>query len=148
MKYIKALVRAPVRDDMPFIYSSWLKSYSKHEDSVRMRKSTYFRYYKKVLDAILMSNKILIACNPDDAGQVYGYIVYNEDAHKELGVTVLHYVYVKYTFRKLGIARYLLNQIEDNLGTGLIVCTFSNRVFDRTHKKYNLTYDPALRVGL
>jgi GNAT superfamily N-acetyltransferase len=133
-------LRLVTPQDMPFIYNSWLKSYTENnKDFKRMGQGVYFSNYKKVLSRILDDALIVIACNPDDKEQVYGYVVAEEHAN------VCHYIYVKYTFRKLGIARRLLKNIHPELSEVPLACTFANKNYDLLRTKYLLTYNPFLR---
>lgn len=133
-------LRDPQADDFSFVFNSWLMSNQENEDSKRMKKSTYFKIYKQILDSVLVKANILVACNPDDEAQVYGYLVYNR-----LDLLVVHYIYVKYTYRKLGIARAMLKHLEPEVPDKQFICTFANRVYDRKKQHYNVIYDPSLR---
>jgi GNAT superfamily N-acetyltransferase len=127
-----------------FIYNSWLKSYGKSTEARRMTARVYFLNFEKIIDDIFSSNAyVALALNPDDTDQILGYVVFNWD--EELGLSLFHYVYVKEAFRKLGIAKKLVEQVHAKLGEEPMICTFANHIFDDLKDKYLLTYNPFMR---
>lgn len=138
---IPILLRAPKAEDINFIYSSWLKSYRNSEDASRMSNEVYYGHHKKVIEQLLQTSNAVIACNPADPDQVYGYTIFQVVN----GVMVIHYTYTKFTFRKLGIAKEMIHANFPTLGTEPIVVTHANRVFDNVKEKYLLVYNPYIR---
>ena len=101
--------RAPTQDDVGFIYNSWLKSHRGNSAWARdMPAQVYFSNHKKVLAKLLEGSGILVACNPENTEQIFGYGVYQPTTG---GVTVLHYVYVKHPYRRLGIGGDIVQTI-------------------------------------
>lgn len=97
-----------IGDAKSLIYATWLRSY--HSASLRTKtipKDTFFREHHKVIDRILdrPETKVRLAVMPDDPSVVFGWAVTE-------GPDVVHYVYVKPSFRKYGIARALLSGIS------------------------------------
>lgn len=91
-------IRSVSSKDIPFIYSSWLKSYKFGSDSMKnMRSSVFFENYREILDIILTKSEILIACLKEDEDVILGYICYEPTA-------IVHYCFIKEAFRNLGIA--------------------------------------------
>lgn len=89
-------------DDIPFIYSTWLKSYRTGSGlGLASGKHAYFITYNLIIDYILEKPDahVWVAVKPDEPNVIYGYLVCEP--------TILHYVYVKDGFRKLGIAASL-----------------------------------------
>jgi GNAT superfamily N-acetyltransferase len=121
-----------------FVYNSWLKSYGKSREPQRMSFKVYFHNYTKILDGILADCYVAFALNPDDLDQIFGFVVFNYD--EDINLTVIHYIYVKEAFRKLGLARKLMQQIQPALGTEPMICTFANHVFDDLREKYLLAF--------
>lgn len=140
---MKCSMRETTAEDLPFIFNSWLKSFRFNEDASRMSNGVYFGYFKELVTGLLESSSIVVACNPDDSTQIYGYAVYD---HKEdIDLFVLHYIYVKYPFRNLGIGKRILETVHKELGIEPFVCTFASRVFDNLKEQYLITYNPFLR---
>lgn len=100
------LIREPFKDDISFIYATWLNSLYTDSWMRSIRKSVYFDNYKKVLDRILLRAKITIACKPDDPTVIFGYLI------SEPGI--VHYSFVKDAFRKLGVAKSLYKHVFPN----------------------------------
>ncbi len=99
-------VREPEPEDLPFIYSSWLKSL---QPSLSMiDKSIFFKYHKRLIDSILRRSQVIISVNPNELGQIFGYAVF-EHVHNR--VMILHFVYAKHTYRRLGIATELYHLV-------------------------------------
>ena len=86
---------------------------------------------------------MLVACNPSDPSQLYGYIL----AGEEEGVIVIHFLYVKHTFRNMGIGKTLLDAVGHS-SDNAAVYTHHTRMADRLSSKYNLVYHPYLLFDL
>lgn len=95
-------IREALDTDLPFIYSSWLKSLRYGSETFRgVRNHIFFPHYNHVIDYILSSPeiKILVACHREHPETVFGYIVYEPK--------IIHYIYVKKDFCRFGIGRFL-----------------------------------------
>src|SRR4051812_3597276 len=90
-------IRYATNEDIPFIFSSWLKCF---RDTGLMNRGVpntiYFQNHHKILQKIAQRAKIYVACNASDVSQIYGWIAgeYIE------GTFVLHFIYIKHAFRK------------------------------------------------
>ncbi len=96
-------IRNANSQDIPFIYSTMLKSL--HTDThlgKSIRSTTFFKEYRCVIDDILFDSSVLIACDPENAEVIYGYLIYQKP-------NILHYGYTKEAFRKLHIQTRLIN---------------------------------------
>ncbi len=137
----KVYFRDAIEEDISFIFNSWLKSYRNARAVSGIASSIYFSEHHKVLERIMKSCKVTIASNPADKSQIYGYIVFEEIS----GITVIHYSYVKHTFRKMGIAKTLLGTVKKDLSTGSMY-SHSTLSGDRIAPKYNMVYSPYLAL--
>lgn len=90
-------------EDNNFIINSWIKSYRKYSS---VSNDVYYVEQEKLIKSILKRNwtSVNIACNPEDYGQIYGYIVTDAAA-----VPIVHYCFVKQVFRGMGIATHLFH---------------------------------------
>lgn len=88
------------------IFATWLRSYQTSSLMTKaIPKETFFGEHHKVIERILSRNPtVRLAVIPDDQDVVLGWSV------TEPGI--VHYVYVKPSFRKYGIARALLDHVE------------------------------------
>lgn len=110
------LIRPAIPSDIPFIYSTWLKSF-KYDSALgkSMRKSVFFESYREVIDNILDQSSVAVACMQDDPNVIIGYAVY--EAYSMFDCNILHYAFVKESFRGLKVATSLLRIIDNKKPT-------------------------------
>lgn len=132
--------------DKSFIYSTWLKSYRSSNFAKEMDNPIYFLHHKQYIERVLEDENsvFLIVCDVEDPEQIYSYICYRQlNPNSSI---ILDYIYTKYTYRKLGIASRLLDQViqlsKDQRRD--IFCTHAGRQFTKYKDKYNLIYNPYL----
>ena len=132
-------LRPMVEDDLAFIFNSWLKSYRFSHFGEKITNTIYFSDHHKIIERLIDHSKVLVACNQEDPTQVYGYIVGGESE----GTFVLHFIYVKHTFRNMGVGKTLLDAMgHDKEVAG--VYTHHTRMADKLAAKYNFVYHPYL----
>lgn len=135
-------IRKANQEDVNFIFNSWLKSYRSSLFAKPMTNTVYYSEHHKVLERLAKNSEVIVACSKDDPTQLYGYIC----AEKIEGVFVLHYVYVKHTYRNMGIAKLLLNTLDrDPEQAGCY--THHTRIAEKLAAKYNLIYHPYLLIN-
>jgi len=109
----EVLIRPPAAEDLPFIFSSWLKSYRDSDCAKHIPNEPYFRFHHKIVESILSrasesgTATIKIACLADSSENILGWLVSEGP--------VLHYVYIKNAFRRLGIASKLLGDYRPQI---------------------------------
>jgi hypothetical protein len=97
--------RSGTPEDIPFIFSSWLKSYRKGSwGESHPIADRYFKLQHDVIEGIMRDCRVVVACDPEDHAHLFGYIVFRPHD----GYSIIDWVYVKKPFRKLGIAATLL----------------------------------------
>ncbi len=133
----KVSLRAATQDDVGFIFNSWLKSYRQAPATQGIPSQIFFSEHHKLVERLLTSSNVIVACDPEDPSQLFGYIC----ASKVEGILAIHYVYIKHTFRGLGIGKMLLNALEHD-PSAAAVFTHSTRVATKLASKYNLIYHP------
>jgi len=132
-------LRPIIEDDTAFIFNSWLKSYRFSHFGEKITNTIYFAEHHKVIERLIDNSKVLVACNPEEPSQVYGYIIGEEVD----GIFVLHFIYVKHTFRNMGVGKTLLDAWgHDKEKAG--VYTHHTRMADKLAAKYNFVYHPYL----
>lgn len=150
VSYVPATMRLAVDDDHNFIYHSWLKSYraswSRGHNPVRyVHKDIYYQNHKHIIADILRESITVVAVNPEDAGQIFGYIVCQPTRE---GVGVLHYCFVKQAYRGLGVGTMLYNEARTvtHHDTELpMACSHATGVFyAELGKRYNIIFNPYL----
>jgi hypothetical protein len=138
-KQLPILIRDADPSDVSFIFNSWLKSYRNGHLCRGVDNTIYYAEHHKLIERILKTATVKIACDPKDIATIYGYICYE----KIDGIFVAHFAYTKNTFRSLGVLTQLIKEIDhDFAGAGL----FTHRN-DRTEflaAKYHLIYHPYI----
>lgn len=141
-KTLPIAIREATEGDIPFLFSSWLKSFRSGLLPREVDNTIYFTEHHKVVEKLLKCSTTLIATSPDDPATIYGYVVYQ---HID-GILTLHYCYVKHTFRGMGVLRQLLKSIEHDWNTtGLF--SHMTKIFERLSLKYNLVYHPYILIN-
>lgn len=103
---IPVLLREANALDAPFIMNSWLWGFRSSAFASAVSNSEYFPGHQALILEILARSQALIAYNPEDPTQYYGWVCF--ETLTEL--PVVHFVSVKQAFRGFGIARKLLTQ--------------------------------------
>ncbi len=102
-------IRPAVAADVPWIYSSWMKSYREHGSGIgRIPKEVYRVYHRRGIERITARDGMItiVACNPDDNEQIFGWLCGTVDFEKKSAV--LHFGHVKSERRRQGIMRALV----------------------------------------
>jgi len=141
IKDLPIALRQAHQGDVPFIFNSWLKSYRNSKFSKNIPTSVYFSEHHKVLEEIALNDQIYVACNTEDESQIFGYVAATEID----GIFLLHYVYVKQPYRKIGLAKFMVESVRKKLDD-LAFCTHLSNTMEKTAEKYNLIYSPYLAL--
>lgn len=132
----------PEDKDIPFIRDSWLKSYRDSEWVAGIPSDIFYRSHGAIVGELLYNSIIKTARWSKDHNQIYGWIA----AEKYKDALVIHYVYVKSAFRKMGIGRTLFFSLED-IKTQDLLCTHRTWTHKWLSKKINIKYNPYLLMG-
>jgi hypothetical protein len=138
----KIRIREANEVDVNFIFSSWLKSYRLSSFAKQISNAVYFPEQHKLIENLLKSSVVLVACNIEDPDQVYGWVC----ATKIMSVYCLHYIYIKQQFRKFGIARFLMQTSGHNPDIIGLYTHHTNVMADMA-KKANLVYHPYINIS-
>ena len=135
-------IRSLKEEDESFIYSSWLKSYRNSDFASQVSNDIYYSSHKKIIEDLMNNNNVefKILCEPDDEEHLYGYLAY-----EKLGaINIVHFIYVKYNYRKFGLAKQLMEDSIDNLGEQDLYCSHAPKSFKSLKEKYKLVYTPYI----
>jgi GNAT superfamily N-acetyltransferase len=135
-------IREVMHGDEAFIFSSWIKSY---RDSIKelgilrpIRPDIYYSgQHIKIEEIIKRGATILIASEEEDPTQIYGWVCFEgmpPDA-------ILHFVYVKANFRRMGLGSTLINEA---IKGSPAFFTHDSIYADYFKGKLPLTYNPFL----
>lgn len=131
-------------EDLNFIYSSWLKSHRDSQFAKNVPSDLYYHYQKDLIDRILERSQVLVAVNPDLPSQIFGWSVGEQRGN----IHILHYVYVKYPYRKLGIAKALAGPFVHANGGRPTLCTSRTWKGRQSPFEGRLIYNPYLLMEL
>ncbi len=132
-------LRAPYNMDINFIYDSWLHNYRKSPSSTHIHSNTYYPEQRQIIEDLLLTASTIVACNPDNDEQIYGYIVFKRP-------NTLHYVLVKHIYRRMGVCRKLMEAAfpEAILNDKPIYATHSTTKLRRLSTPFHVIYDERL----
>jgi len=125
-------VRGYHPDDEAFIFQTWLQGLY-HGNSLfnLIDHDIYFTNYRKVIESLLKTAQVSVACLKDDPEIILGYSISQG--------TKLHWVHVKEAWRKIGIAKELL---PPNFDTVTHVTTVGENILK--NKKSDIKFNPFL----
>ena len=134
-------IRTGQAEDVAFIMNSWLKAHRESDECRYIDYALYYKHLRPLVVNILTRSSVFVAANPDDLGQIYGYVVVEYTEHD----TILHYAYTKYTFRRFGVCKQLLEFAIPELGKTPIFATFAGKQYPALKDRFNLAYNPFAR---
>lgn len=107
---VECALRDATADDMPFVLSSWLKSAADDSGGVASaftRRVFYAEHERLIRESVLPRSAVRVAASPDSPDVIRGWTCSEATEHG----TLLHYVYVRFDWRKLGVARFLVDAL-------------------------------------
>lgn len=108
---MEVFLRPSNLEDNPFIVESWLEFYkifSQFGKSVPAR--VYFKEHRRLIMKVMEFSKCFVACDPKDHGLILGFVC-SESIHQR-NTDVLHFIFVRKDFRRLGIGKQLLDKVS------------------------------------
>jgi hypothetical protein len=94
--------------DLHFILDSWSKQMEDECRAARnMRTSIFAAEQRALIKDLLSKSKTLMMCNEEDPDQILGYAVVQESS-----TPIVHFIYLKEMFRKLGLSYKMLEAFE------------------------------------
>ena len=131
-------VREAKLEDLPFIYSTWLRSY-RHASQFakKLTNETFYEMHHKVIDAfIARGGLVFVAHPPNEPGVILGYICV------EPNQPLVQYIYVKKAFRRMGIAKKLYT--ERNMQNNVVFTHWTTDTDWIIKKLTKFIYNPYL----
>jgi len=112
-------IRAYEPSDEGFVLKSWLKSYRTAPANFRLRDREYYEERMPLVKHLVDRGRVLLAVDVEDPDLAFGWVCYEKN--------VLHYVYVKEAFRRLGIATELFEHSINIDGAEPVYLTHMHR---------------------
>lgn len=95
--------------DKDFLFDSWLKSWRTQRAAGVIPNNLYYTVTRSVIENLVgRGATIKVACSIHDPSHIYGYICFETMKN---GDYVVHYLYVKDPYIKLGVADGLMKYI-------------------------------------
>lgn len=132
---LEVKIRKAVPNDLDFITASWLNS-SYDTQKRDLKKDIFFPNHNRMIKERMPLLKCLVACNPEDEDQIYGYIVFNRP-------NTLHFGYTKSTFRLYRVFTRLL--VEAGIQAPVTV-THKAPAYKILEGKYSFVFNPYLFI--
>ena len=137
LENLPVAIRSAMPEDLNFIFNSWLVSYRNGKPTHNIDNPFYYAGQHKLMERIIRQSKILLAVDAENTEDIYGYLIWEEID----GVFVMHYAYVKQTFRRLGLIHKLLKEAGRNSElTGIY--THDSKCAKFVGQRLNLYYNP------
>jgi hypothetical protein len=124
--------------DLNFIFNSFLRSLRSYPEFGQISNEDYYAGQKKELEKYLRTAETRVLCNPDDPSHIFGYVIGVPDQE-----TI--FIYVKYTYRKFGFAKLLLENLHPNLYTAPIKAAYLCRNWPEVSAKFKHLFNPYIR---
>lgn len=127
------IIRGIIDSDKSFIYSTWLRGlYFGNDWFEEIPGVIFFKQYAKLIDEIMSMPecRTQVACLPDAEDVILGYSIIAPDT--------VHWVFVKDSWRRLGIAKALVPKETHT-------CTQLTKVGKSLKRKYALTFNPFIK---
>ncbi len=105
----------------------------------RIAKTQYFEGQHAVIEFLLKKSLCYVACDRAYPDQIVGYIIGELNNNQ----TILHWIYVKSGFRKMGIAKKLIQALRGDK-EGRIWYTHDHYEAQDFKRKVNMEYNPYL----
>lgn len=114
--YAGRKVRAKEHDaEVGFVIKAWLDSFQYADAAGPLPMDLYFQAYRETVKRLLgwPGVDLALATHHDDADMFFGFMAWmrpgrHEHRHEMCGAPVLLYIYVKEPYRRLGVAKALL----------------------------------------
>lgn len=100
--------------DVPFIYAQWLRGlYYGNPWFREIDQKVYFDKYHKIIETLLArdSVQVRIVCLKEDADVILAFIVTEDNG------SILHWIFTRPVWRRIGIAKELVKSYLPDLNT-------------------------------
>lgn len=122
--------------DQSFVFNAWLKSYRSQEIFRNIPNQLFFAGQQKVVERLINNHETLVITS-DDPNQIIGFVNYEVLGNN----IILHYVYVKHAFRRMGIAKEVINKVIPYLGNKPVLFSHETRLPKPILEKYKLVFN-------
>lgn len=140
MPSLPMVVRPGRVSDVPFLCSSYVRSLLAQRPWAFGEKNWTAAAASLLAARMLGRATVLVACDPSDPDQIYGWIAGNPTS------MVLYYIYVKAAFRRAGVGTTLMREAFGD--DGQVRCVHRTDAARRLADKWRLVFDSHPLVDL
>lgn len=146
----KVPLKFRTRDDSDrnFIFASWMRSFRTGSTWAKeIPAEIYSTRHSQLINDLLTNSGSVVACSSDDPDQIFGFGIYQPSTDN---IAIVHWVYVKEMYRKLGIGEQIFRQCLISARHDFkmpVAVTHSTYNLEWATEKYNLVYNPYLAFG-
>lgn len=137
------MIRTAMPEEHNFIYNSFIKSGYRSRTMEIIPREIYTLNQHDIITHLLARCEVIVAHQYDAPENLFGYLIYQ----KVDGVFVIHYAYVKQTFRNLGVFSSLLKAAKYYHTMTAGFYTHSTKAMQHIEQKFNLIYNPYLLIN-
>ncbi len=141
---VRVCVRGRRPEDEPFIYDSWMKSYRAAAANEGVPGKIYRRNQTDTIGKLLLRAETVVLCDVEHTDHILGYSVSELEPER----SVLHWMFVKFSFRRFGLARWMLENITKRTpdDAELYISHLPpNDFIHHMKEQYRLIYDPSTK---
>lgn len=137
MQKTELKTRPPKATDLNFIFASFSNSMKRESELGRScRSSIFFPDFQKVIDRILATSQVLIACSPEEENAIMGYLIYERPE-------TVHFAFVRPSCRMKNVARDMIEEVMP--GSKNIIFSLITNDAKKISKKYpEFTHNPLI----
>lgn len=138
------LIRPGRPEDANFLFNSWLKSYRRSWFAQRIPNDVFYAQQHLVIEDILNRplTRVSVITPAGDPDTICGYAVTEAIDGAASKAAIVHYVYVKETFRKLGLATRLLQAAGVGADAQIVFLSHITSHFAPLAEKRGYVYNP------
>lgn len=134
---LEITIRDPEPDDRHYLFHSWITSLRYNKPFSQLERYWYKTATTSLIARLLVDSHMLVAVNPANEKQIFGYVVYNSASR------ALHFIYVKKSFREAKVATRLMERAFGSFEEP-INYTVRTTAIPHYEDKWNLQYRPHL----
>lgn len=118
-------IRDPHPDDINYIIKCWAREF-RYYFPKHLPDRLYYQEQQKVIGQLASKSILKVACAPDNLSAIYGFAV--GKVQPEASTLLLHYVYTRAEWRRLGIAKALVHALGYTEGMEVVATHWSNQL--------------------
>lgn len=140
---LPVLLREHTPDDLGFIVDAWMKNYQKSGEVEDLTPDLYCPAQRAQINRFLRAGGAVLAVNVADPTQLFGFVAFERD--ETARVAVVHYVYVKKTFRGLGLGKQLVERAVQGVDARFYTHRAPKRADEHVLRRAGAKFNPFLR---